>query len=83
MGSSGKTRTTFAKLNRESKLREKRAEKEARKTARRFDAAGAAGDTGQMSDVLGTDSSDPDALGPDGPEEVSGMVASDARADGI
>ncbi len=36
MGSSGKTRTTFAKLNRESKRRDKRAEKEARKAARRL-----------------------------------------------
>ena len=39
MGSSGKTRTTYAKLNRESKRRDKRAEKEARKVARKLDAA--------------------------------------------
>jgi hypothetical protein len=35
MGSTGKKRTTMAKLNRESRLREKRAEKQARKAARR------------------------------------------------
>ena len=34
MGSSGRNRTTQAKLNRESKLREKRIEKRARKAAR-------------------------------------------------
>ena len=39
MGSSGKKRTTMAKLNRESKLRDKRADKEARKTARKLTAA--------------------------------------------
>ncbi|MDE3133422.1 MAG: hypothetical protein KGL15_05095 [Acidobacteriota bacterium] len=36
MGSSGKKRTTRAKLEREGKLREKRLEKEARKAARRL-----------------------------------------------
>jgi len=36
MGSSGKKRTTMAKLNRESKLRDKRAEKHARKAARKL-----------------------------------------------
>ncbi len=40
MGSSGKKRTTMAKLNRESKLRDKRADKEARKTARKLAATG-------------------------------------------
>lgn len=39
MGSSGKKRTTMAKLNRESRLRDKRAEKQARKAARRLTAA--------------------------------------------
>jgi hypothetical protein len=36
MSSRGKKKTTFAKLNRESKLRERRAEKQARKEARRM-----------------------------------------------
>jgi len=39
MASSGKQRTTWAKLNRESKLRDKRADKEARKAARKLNAA--------------------------------------------
>jgi hypothetical protein len=39
MGTSGKKRTTMAKLNRENKLRERRAEKQARKDARRREAA--------------------------------------------
>jgi hypothetical protein len=42
MASRGKKKTTFAKLNRETKLRERRAEKEARKQARRMDAEAAA-----------------------------------------
>lgn len=36
MASSGKRKTTMAKLTRESRLREKRAEKAARKTARKL-----------------------------------------------
>jgi hypothetical protein len=39
MASTGKKKTTMAKLNRESKLRERRAEKEARKRLRKLDAA--------------------------------------------
>jgi hypothetical protein len=39
MASSGKKRTTMAKLNRESKLRERRLDKQARKDARRAAAA--------------------------------------------
>ena len=35
MASSGKRKTTMAKLTRESKLRDKRAQKEARKAARK------------------------------------------------
>jgi len=35
MGSNGKKRTTMAKLNRESKLRDKRIEKQMRKDARK------------------------------------------------
>jgi hypothetical protein len=36
MGTNTKRRTTMAKLNRENKLREKRQEKEARKSQRKF-----------------------------------------------
>ena len=39
MASRSKKKTTFAKLNREQKLRERRQEKQARKDARKQDAA--------------------------------------------
>ena len=39
MGSGGKKRTTMAKLNRESRLRDKRADKEARKAERKLTTA--------------------------------------------
>ena len=39
MASSSKKKTTFAKLNRENKLRERRREKQAKKDARKQDAA--------------------------------------------
>jgi hypothetical protein len=39
MASSGKRKTTMAKLNRESKLRERRQEKQAKKNARKRAAA--------------------------------------------
>lgn len=41
MGSSGKRRTTWAKLNREAQLRDKRVEKQARKAARKSSAGDA------------------------------------------
>jgi hypothetical protein len=39
MASSSKKKTTFAKLNRENKLRERRQQKQAKKDARKQDAA--------------------------------------------
>jgi hypothetical protein len=39
MASNGKKKTTFAKLNREQKVRERRVEKQARKDARKLAAA--------------------------------------------
>jgi hypothetical protein len=39
MAQNGKKKTTIAKLNRESKLRERRVEKQARKRARKLGAA--------------------------------------------
>ena len=39
MGSNGKKKTTFAKLNREQKVRDRRIEKQARKDARKLAAA--------------------------------------------
>jgi hypothetical protein len=52
---SSKKRTTFAKLNREQKLREKRVEKQARKDARKLEAV-----SGQTSvvDEVDTDERD-------------------------
>ena len=52
MASSGKRKTTMAKLNRESRLRERRAEKAAKKDARKR--AAAAGSTGP-SETLAAD----------------------------
>jgi hypothetical protein len=53
MASSSKKRTTMAKLNRESKLREKREEKEARKARRKLaepeDSIGPANSQGEFS----------------------------------
>ncbi len=44
MASSGKRKTTMAKLNRESRLRERRLEKQARKDARKRAAVAASDD---------------------------------------
>jgi len=46
MASSGKRKTTMAKLARESRLRERRMEKQARKDARKYAAAHPAPDPG-------------------------------------
>jgi hypothetical protein len=48
MSSRGKKKTTFAKLNREARLRERRVEKQARKDARREAAASPAHDLASM-----------------------------------
>ena len=48
MSSRGKKKTTFAKLNREARLRERRVEKQARKDARREAAASPAHDLGSL-----------------------------------
>lgn len=82
MGSSGKPRTTFQKLNRESKLRDKRAEKEARKAARKLDAANEAEELGSAPEGLDESSSaDPETRTPDRPDEIRAVlgVRSDAR----
>ena len=50
MASSGKRKTTMAKLTRESKLRDKRAIKEARKAARKQESADGTGDSVQHTD---------------------------------
>ncbi len=63
MGSSGKRRTTMAKLNREGKLREKRAEKQARRAARKLTAAS---DAARRPEELGAVSAGLDTGLPDG-----------------
>jgi hypothetical protein len=50
MSPRGKKKTTFAKLNREARLRERRDEKQARKVARREAAASPAVDLPSMED---------------------------------
>jgi hypothetical protein len=65
MASSGKRKTTFAKLARESKLRERRLEKQARKDARKR--AAQAGQTPVSPDLAGDE---PDRVGDD-PDPVS------------
>jgi hypothetical protein len=56
VGSTGKKRTTMAKLNRESRLREKRAEKQARKAARRSMAVSDSSQETFFADELGVGS---------------------------
>jgi len=51
MASSGKKKTTMAKLNRESRLRERRLDKQMRKDARKA-AAAHPGDPGEPGDTL-------------------------------
>lgn len=51
MASSGKKKTTMAKLNRESKLRERRLDKQMRKDARKA-AAAHPGEPGEPGDTL-------------------------------
>jgi hypothetical protein len=61
MASSGKKKTTMAKLTRESKLRERRQDKQARKDARKY---AAAHPTDQPDDTLDTttgEAAEPDA----------------------
>lgn len=64
MGSSGKKRTTMAKLNREGRLREKRVEKEARRVARRLTAARDAAEAEARLGDLDTASDESDGAGP-------------------
>jgi hypothetical protein len=63
MASSGKRKTTMAKLNREGKLRERRMEKLARKEARKLKAS-----LGEPEESL---EETPEALEPDEPMQLS------------
>ena len=55
MASRSKKKTTFAKLNREQKLRERRQEKQARKDARKHEAALQRDATDDRDDAVGGD----------------------------
>lgn len=68
MGSSGKKKTTMAKMARENKLRERRLNKQAKKDARRQAAVDGA--------------SEPGAVTPPAVEEPAGGTADEGRADG-
>jgi hypothetical protein len=64
MASSGKKKTTMAKLTRESRLRERRVEKKARKDARKYAAANppselAEGFTDEGQELAETDAGEP------------------------
>ena len=76
MASSGKKKTTMAKLTRESKLRERRLDKQAKKEARR-NAPPAEPD--QPGDPLYTTSDEPHETGPEQPAlETVGQGLTDA-----
>jgi hypothetical protein len=62
MASSGKRKTTMAKLTRESRLRERRLDKQARKDARKY----AAAHPGEPTQTLTGDDGMPDS--PDSPD---------------
>lgn len=58
----GKKKTTFAKMNRESKLREKRAEKEMRKDARKREESGATDTIGEPHQPIEVDADELEAI---------------------
>jgi hypothetical protein len=64
MASSGKKKTTMAKLMRESKLRERRLDKQARKQARKLAAADGSDGTGDTLDPTTGEPAQPDAEQP-------------------
>ena len=61
MASSGKRKTTMAKLDRERRMREKRMDKQARKDARKYAAAHPEAEVGLTDDALDTD--EPELVG--------------------
>jgi hypothetical protein len=61
MASSGKRKTTMAKLMRESKLRERRQDKQAKKDARKLASANGEDQSGDPLDPISVDSGQPDA----------------------
>ena len=69
MASSGKKKTTMAKLTRESRLRERRLDKQARKNARKY----AAAHPEEFSDTL-RDETDPSAPGESEPAAAEAVA---------
>jgi hypothetical protein len=68
MASSGKKKTTMAKLMRETKLREKRLDKQARKDARKLAAANGSSDwLADGPNPMGAEAPEPDAGEPAAP----------------
>ena len=74
MASSSKKKTTMAKLMRESKLRERRLDKQARKDARKRLSADGADGLGETPFVTGDESSEPADAQPD-PASVAPTLA--------
>lgn len=70
MASSGKKKTTMAKLNRESKMRERRLDKQARKDARK---QAAADNAAAPDDTLGAQAGEQDGV--DEPTPADGVPA--------
>ncbi len=62
MASSGKKKTTMAKLTRESRLRERRAEKQAKKVARKLASADHSRQPGEMLSGDSSESAEPGSL---------------------
>jgi hypothetical protein len=76
MASSGKKKTTMAKLTRESRLRERRQDKQARKNARKLAAANGTTDAeAPLDDAL---AEDPLADTPFAEDTLTGAPAADA-----
>lgn len=84
MPSRGKKKTTMAKLSRESRLRERRIDKEARRDARRRAAAEGPLPDAFSADAPSLDASDSESVqdAPDGPEtdDAPAVQASPAEA---
>jgi hypothetical protein len=76
MASSGKKKTTMAKLTRESKLRERRQDKQARKEARKLQAANP---SEEPEDLVDTTTGEPIPSSPEEPAlEAVGRALTDA-----
>jgi hypothetical protein len=72
----------MAKLNRESKLRDKRVQKQARRAARRLAAASDAADGAPRADELGAGLPEPESDAPDEAAPRSRAAVSEAPSDG-